>query len=89
MLIIAFQKLLKLQFPHLTGLQDVTLGLTYEFEIEAAEFVQVLHTSSSHWVTISTIGFAPGEVNTFNSMAPAPTCNLKWQIAALLSTPLP
>lgn len=87
MLIVAFQKLLKLQFSHLTGLQDDNLGLTLAFEIEAAEFVQVLHTGSSHWVTISTIGCAPGEENLFGSMPPAPTSDLKWQIAALLSTP--
>jgi len=37
MLIVAFQKLLKLQFSHLTGLQDDILGLTLAFEIEAAE----------------------------------------------------
>lgn len=48
MLIVAFQKLLKLQFSHLAGLQDDVLGLTLAFETEAAEFVQVLHTGSSH-----------------------------------------
>ena len=87
-LITAFQKLLKQQFPHLSGLQDVSLGQTLSFEIEAAEFVQVLHTGRSHWVTVSTIGCAPGEVDIFDSLPPAPTCDLKWQIAALLATPL-
>ena len=79
-LVNAFQTLLKQQFPHLSGLQDVSLGLTLAFEIEASEFVQVLHTGSSHWVAISTIGCTPGEVDIFDSMPPAPTCDLKWQI---------
>ena len=87
-LITAFQKLLKQQFPHLSGLQDVSLGQTLSFEIEAAEFVQVLHTGCGHWVTVSTIACAPGEVDIFDSLPPAPTCDLKGQIAALLATPL-
>ena len=41
--------LLKQQFPRLSGLQDVSLGLTLAFEIEASEFVQVLRTGSSHY----------------------------------------
>ena len=87
-LITAFLKLLKQQLPHLSGLQDVSLGQTLSFEIEFTEFVQVLHTGSGHWVTVSTIGCAPGEVDIFDSLPPAPTCDLKWQIAALLATPL-
>ena len=87
-LITAFLKLLKQQLPHLSGLQDVSLGQTLSFEIEFAEFVQVLHTGCGHWVTVSTIGCSPGEVDIFDSLPPAPTCDLKWQIAALLATPL-
>ena len=66
----------------------MSLWARLSFEIEAAEFVQVLHIGCGHWVTVSTIGCAPGEVDIFDSLPPATTCDLKWQIAALLATPL-
>ena len=87
-LVTAFQKLLKQQLPHLSGLQDVSLGQTLCFEVESTEFVQVLHTGCGHWVAVSTIGCAPGKVDIYDSLSPAPTSDLKWQIAALLATPL-
>ena len=67
---------------------SLCMGQTLSFEIEAAEFVQVLHTGCGYWVTVSTIDCAPAEVDIFDSLPPPPTCDLKWQIAALLATPL-
>ena len=81
------QLLLSQQFPHLNGLQSVTLGRTLAFNIEGDEFVQILHTGKGHWVTISTIGCTTGEVNVFDSLPPAPTTDMINQIAAILCTP--
>ena len=68
------------------GLQDVSLGHNLAFDVPVGEFVQVLHTGRGHWVTILTIGYDNGEVNVFNSMAPALTGSLQNQTAALLCT---
>ena len=52
----AAQQLLREQFPQLPGLQDVSLGLTMAFDIMPGEFLQILHTSQGHWLTVSTTG---------------------------------
>ena len=51
----AAQTLLKNQFPELSGFQDVGLGQVMNFIIEFGEFIQILHSSLNHWVTISTL----------------------------------
>ena len=81
------QLLLSQHFPHLNGLQSVTLGRTLAFNNEEDEFVQILHTGKGHWVTISTIGCTTGEVNVFNSLPQALTTEMINQIAAILCTP--
>ncbi len=48
--------LLKIQFPSISGLRDVELGLCMSFKYESCEFVQVIHTTENHWITLSTIG---------------------------------
>ncbi len=55
-LINAAQKLLKIPFPSVSGLQDFELGLCMSFKYESGEFVQVIHTIENHWITLSTIG---------------------------------
>ena len=85
-LINASQRLIKECYPHVCGLQDVSLGHTLAFDVPVGEFVQVLHTGRGHWVTISTIACDNGEVDVFDSMTPALTDSLKNQIAALLCT---
>ena len=47
------------------------LSLLLGFHVIKKEFVQVLHTGRGHWVTISTIDCANGEVDVFDSMPPA------------------
>jgi len=53
----ATQKLLKAQSPDVSGFQSVACGLTLtmNFNIEAGELIQILHTEG-HWLTISTPG---------------------------------
>ena len=64
----AAQGLLKRQFPHINGLQEVGLGRTLFFVIQTEEFIQVLHNGHDHWVTVSTIGCKAGEINVFDSL---------------------
>ena len=84
----AAQKLLKQSYPHVGGLQITTRGEVLSFDIETAEFVQILNISGVHWITISTIGCSPGDINIFDSL---PTIDLpkraKEQIAAIVCTP--
>ena len=80
------QKLLRKQFPHISGFQSVVLGETMSYDIETEEFIQILHTRHGHWVTASTIGCQEGEIYIFGSIPPAPTAHLVNQIAALLAT---
>ena len=81
-------KLLKQSYSHVGGLQITTRGEVLSFDIETAEFVQILNISGVHWITISTIGCSPGDINIFDSL---PTIDLpkraKEQIAAIVCTP--
>ena len=83
----AAQKLLKQSYPHVGGLQITTKGEVLSFDIETAEFVQILNISGVHWIIISTIGCSPGDINIFDSL---PTIDLpkraKEQIAAIVCT---
>ena len=85
-LINAGQVLIKKQFSHVSGFQDVCLGKTLTFAVEHKAFVQVLHTGGDHWVTVSTIGCKPGEICLYDSLARKPSKDLEAQIAALLCT---
>ncbi len=38
------------------GFQDTRLGQCCGFNVEPAEFIQILHNGKDHWMTISTIG---------------------------------
>ena len=67
------QKLLKQSYPRVGGLQITTRGEVLSFDIETAEFVQILNISGVHWITISTIGCSPGDINIFDSL---PTIDL-------------
>ena len=87
-LINAAQKLLKKSYPKVGGLQVTTEGEVLSFDVETGEFVQILSISGVHWITISTSGCLPGEVNVFDSM---PSTDLpkraKEQIASIIYTP--
>lgn len=45
----------KLVHP-ISGFQSVACGLTMNFEVMTREFIHILHTGISHWVTVSMIG---------------------------------
>ena len=85
----AAQKLLKKANPAMPGLQDVTCGLTMSFDVEPGEFVQILHTGSGHWITVSNIGMKHAEVQVFDSMYKHVPTMVKAQIASLLATEEP
>ncbi len=81
----AAQKLLKIQFPSVSGLQYVELGLCMSFKYESGEFVQVIPTKN-HWITLSTIGIEKKSCiqvydsvyNCLPTMAKAQIANIMW-----------
>ena len=79
--------MLKESFPHMEGLQPTILEETLGFSIAMGDFVQVLHVSNSHWLTVANIGYPKGHVNVYDSIPsgdiPGRT---KMQIAAILCT---
>ena len=85
----AAQTLLRQAFPVLSGLQSVTCGLTMNFDIEPAEFVQIIHNGRGHWLTISTIGTSHLDIHVYDSMYPSAGTLMKAQTAALLHTESP
>lgn len=80
----AGQQLIQTTYPHVDGLQDVNFGLTLSYSIKKGEFVQVLHTGFGHWVTVSTIGCSPAEVEVYDSMSPVLTGSMERQISAIM-----
>lgn len=84
----ASQQLLQRQFPNLSGLQDVSLGLTMNFDIQTGEFIQILHTTDSHWLTVTTVGLEHPNIHIFDSVYLSVPTMAKAQIASLLFTKL-
>eukprot|EP00112_Aurelia_sp_Birch-Aquarium-sp1_P003936 Seg1446.6 transcript_id=Seg1446.6/GoldUCD/mRNA.D3Y31 product="hypothetical protein" protein_id=Seg1446.6/GoldUCD/D3Y31 len=58
----ATQHLLKSQFPSLSGFQDTMTIKSKRVKPVEGEFIQILHKSESHWVTVSNIATADTEV---------------------------
>ena len=50
------------------GLQSTLLSHTLAFDVMREEFVQVLHSGGSHWLTVSTIGGPPSTVKVYDSL---------------------
>jgi hypothetical protein len=71
------------QFPMMQGLQDTTLGETLEFDKPADKFIQILHSSSNHWVMVSNIGCCAGQLNYYDSLYHSITPSVKRQIRSL------
>lgn len=83
----AAQKLMKKANPQMSGLQNVTCGLTMSFNVQVGEFVQIIHDASrSHWVTVSTVGLEHPHVHVFDSLFSQPSESVKMQVACLLYT---
>ena len=82
----AAQKLLKTQFPAVSGFQSVVCGLTMKFNVhvELGESIQILHTSQGHWLTDSTFGAEHPEVRVYNSLYSTLPILAKAQIANFL-----
>ena len=82
-LIDATQSLIKRQFPHVCGLQNVALGRVLSFNINSdREFIQILHLGHGHWVTVSTIGCWDGEIFVYDSPPMAISSSMTNQIAS-------
>ena len=81
--------LLRKACPMLSGLQNVCCGMTVNFNVEPAEFIQVIHNGRGHWLTVSTIGTSHPDVHVYDSMYPSVNMCVKVQIAALLRTECP
>lgn len=79
----ATQKLLKKKWPLGNGFQDTCLGLTYSFNIEPDEFIQVLYNGHGHWLTIRTVGAKANEVFIYDSSYESVSIVVKRQIATL------
>ena len=63
------QKLLKEQFPNLSGLISTLMPSKLKNPIPAgARALQILHIRANHWIVASTIGCEPGEVRLFDSL---------------------
>lgn len=81
------QQLLKKQFSTIQSLQDVAVSYTMNFEIQNGEFIQILHSTENHWVTVSSSGKEEQGVRVFDSLYLTIPTMMKAQIASLLSTP--
>lgn len=83
----AAQILLAQQFPNISGLQSVALGLTMAFNIQTGEFVQILNTSRSHWLTVTTIGVKhQATIKVYDSMYDCLPRMAQAQVASILCT---
>ena len=64
----AAQYLLQQQHPGISGFQSPTLRYTRTFAVHGnCEFVQCLHVSDNHWITISTVGCPANIVIVYDS----------------------
>ena len=55
-------------FDGINGLQDPLLGQRLSFKVARNPFIQILHDERCHWVTVSTFGCDPGEINYYDSL---------------------
>ena len=62
------QILLKKVNPNIEGFQRPTLGPVNHFYVMTAKFIQLLHVNDNHWVCMTSIGCAPGDVNLLDSL---------------------
>lgn len=77
------------------GFEPTTLGETLGLSTAVGEFIQILHVSNNHWLTVANIGCPKGHVNVYDSILSGDiTSRTKMQIAAIVythekKTPLP
>ena len=72
-------------FDGINGLQDPLLGQRISFKVARNPFIRILHDGRCHWVTVSTFGCDPGEINYYDSLFKGKiTDSVKKQICNLL-----
>ena len=84
----AVQKLLKKQFPAVCGLQDTIITQTLTCNVETGEFLQIFHVRGCHWVAVSTIGCAHGEVEVYDSLRKGLCAASLKALASIMHSPL-
>ena len=62
----ASQKLILHQFPSYQGLKNTLVSNSLGFWIN--NYIQIVHSRSCHWITVSSIGCQPGEVDIYDSL---------------------
>lgn len=62
------QIMLHNQFLLCEGLEDSSLGTTFQYSVSGGEFAQIIHTGQCHWVAVSNIGCKKGVVNVYDSL---------------------
>ena len=77
-------KMLKAQFPLMSGLYNPVLGQTLSFPVTQEAFVQMLHVGGNHWITIENVPSL--FVNVYDSVYGTVSVDTKKQIASLLCT---
>ena len=71
----AVQTLLKMQFPHMPGLQEPALGQNQSLDMQYGEFVQILHSSGCHRVAVARLGSQEEAIEIYDSL-----CSCKYSI---------
>ena len=66
------------------GLQDPLLGENLSFQVCGSEMVQILHSGSSHWITISTVGANHPQVFVYDSLYTSLPFKTKEKICSLI-----
>lgn len=62
----AAQKLILHQFPSYQGLKNTLVRDSLGFWTN--NYIQIVHSRSCHWITVSSIGCQPGEVDIYDSL---------------------
>ena len=83
--IVAAQKLLKIQYPFIDGLQSPNLGSILVFKVMTGEGVQIIH-HMSHWTCLSTIGCQANEINVYDSLYSRLSVAARKQACSMLDT---
>ncbi len=68
MIIHQAQVLLKKKKPMIERFQRPTLGPVRNNDIVTSEFIQVIHTGNSHWVSLSSVGCQENEIKIYDSL---------------------
>lgn len=81
----AAQKLLKVQYPLIDGLQNPVLGSRLMFSVMLSEGIQIIN-HQKHWTCISTVGCQPGHVDVYDSLYSTLSPSAVRQVCNLLHT---